>query len=183
MRRLISISAAVIFGAFVFACEPRPTGTPLPPIKGYAGNTDEKQVELIKKAVSDDPKNPTAWIKLGDINMDSGRYAEAVEAYAKGLELAPNNVNARVDMATCLRYSGRSASAVEEYKKAIAIDPRHAFAHKNLAVTLLNDMGDLKGAAEELEAYLKINPGDPDADNIRKDIQSIRAQLAEKGGK
>lgn len=166
-------TAIVFFLAVALACSkggdnaksPGPSSAPL--------NT-ENQARLLSEILKEDPKNLDAWIKLGNIYMDSGRFPGAIDAYRKALELDPKNVNVRVDMGTCYRYSGRPDRAVEEYRKALKHDPNHLYGHKNLGIVLAFDLGDRAGGIRELETYLKLAPPGPEASEVRKEIERLK---------
>lgn len=131
-----------------------------------------RQLEQIAKQT---PKNPEGWIMLGNALMDSSRFAEAVDAYQKALDIDPKNTNVRVDMGTCMRNTGKPQQAIAEYRKALKIDPNHINAHRNMGVVLAFDLHDNKAAAAEFEKYLQLAPAAPDAAEIRKVIESLRA--------
>ncbi|MEW6109295.1 MAG: tetratricopeptide repeat protein [Nitrospirota bacterium] len=150
--------------------EPRPQYQfPTGPIQA------QDDTKLLREAVQKDPRNVNAWIKLGNIFMDTSRCNEAIDAYSKALDIDPKNVDVRVDMGTCYRYTGRSDRAVEEYRKALKIDPDHLYGHKNLAVVLYYDFSDRNGAITEFKKYLELAPNAPDADQVRQEIQKLEA--------
>lgn len=161
--------------SFVYACERQEDKPVVAPGAGASLALD-KEINLLQTVVKDDPKNLQAWISLGNNLMDSQRCSEAVEAYGKALELDPSNIDVRVDRGTCYRSIGRSDLAVEHYRKAIELNPRHAFAHRNLGVVLAYDQGDLKGGIEEFEKYLQLSPAAPDAADIRRMIEELKAR-------
>lgn len=175
MKRIVAV---VLLAFVVFACkqkeEPKPQPSlPSGPIQSLPGKALEEE-KLLREVLIKDPKNLNAWIQLGNIMMDSTRFSEAVDAYAKALELDPKNVDVRVDMATCLRNSGKPDLAVKEYKKAIELNPNHAYAHINLGVVLSGDKKDYKAAVSELEKGLSINPNVPNAQAIRQEIERLK---------
>lgn len=145
--------------------------TPIPagPVHG------QNEIMLLQEMVRQNPKNVSAWIKLGNIMMDTSRFHAAIDAYQKALELDQKNVDVRVDMGTCYRNIGRSDRAAEEYRKAIAINPRHLNAHRNLGVVFAFDLGDKKQAVKEFEEYLMLSPNAPDAYRIRQEIAKLKA--------
>jgi cytochrome c-type biogenesis protein CcmH/NrfG len=134
----------------------------------------QDDVELLRKAVREDPSNPNAWIKLGNILMDTTRYSEAIEAYQSALEIDPYNVDVRVDMGTCYRRSGMSDRAVEEFRKALTVNPDHLFGHMNLGVVLAYDFGKYDEAIGEFERYLELAPNAPNAEKVRQEIERLR---------
>lgn len=170
---------AILLLAFVFfACKQKEEPKPQPslpggPIQTMPGNT-MAQERLLKDVLAKDPKNVNAWIQLGNLLMDSARFNEAVDAYAKALEFDPKNADIRVDMGTCLRNSGKPDLAIKEYKKAIEINPNHVYAHLNLGVVLSNDKKDYKAAVSELEKGLSLDPNLPNAQAIRQEIQRLK---------
>jgi cytochrome c-type biogenesis protein CcmH/NrfG len=175
MNRIV----AVLLLAFVmFACKQKEgsqSQPPLPggPIQSLPGKTLEEE-RLLRDVLAKDPKNMNAWIQLGNIMMDTARFNEAADAYAKALELDPKNVDVRVDMGTCLRNAGKPDLAIKEFKKAIEINPNHVYAHINMGVVLANDKKDYKAAVSELEKGLSLNPNVPNAQAVRQEIERLK---------
>ncbi len=151
-----------------------------PPVSGInlqqQMNIDSTINEL-RKIVSQDPKNLNAWIKLGNILMDTNRYQEAIEAYSTALKLDPKNVNVRVDMGTCYRRIGKPEIAVKEYDRALKIAPRHIQAHRNKGIVLAFDLKKNKEAIKEFQTYLTLSPNAPDAAQIRQVIKDLQERI------
>jgi len=141
------------------------------PIQGF------DKVKMLQDVVAKDPKNMNAWIELGNILMDSKKYAEAVEPYQKALEIDPKNVDVRVDMGTCMRGSGKPDMAIKEYKKALEYNPNHINANKNMAVVLAYDLKDGKQAVKYFEKALSLAPNAPDAAAIKAEIDKLKATV------
>lgn len=155
--------------------EPRaPYQFPTGPVQAGPLQTQD-DVRILKEAVKNDPRNIDAWIKLGNIMMDTSRFNEAIEAYQKALDIDPKNVDVRVDMGTCYKNAGRPDTAVKEYRKALEINPKHLNGRKNLAVVLAYDLHDNKQAAKEFEKYLELAPNAPDAAQIKQELQKLKA--------
>ncbi len=146
-----------------------------PVVPGAVPAISPGEIKQLEQIANDSPKNADAWIALGNALMDSSRFAEAVDAYAKALALDPRNVNVRVDMGTCLKNSGRPQQAIEEYRKAIEINPNHLNAHRNMGVVLAFDLKNKKEAVKEFEKYLQLAPNAPDAAEIRQQIDRLKA--------
>jgi tetratricopeptide (TPR) repeat protein len=165
----------LLIGVVIFALSCQKKEPQAPAGDGNVGTVGmEQEVKFIKDVLQKDPQNVNAWKKLGNVSMDIGRYPDAIEAYTKALELDPNDVNVRIDMGSCYRYAGLPDRAIEEYKKALAIVPDHPQGNKNLAIVLSQDLHKNREAADVLENYLKKNPGDPDAPEMRKAIEEFR---------
>lgn len=138
------------------------------PVQGF------DKVKMLQDVVAKDPKNINAWIELGNILMDTNRYAEAVEPYQKALALDPKNVDVRVDLGTCLRGSGKPDLAVKEYKKALEDNPNHINANKNMGVVLQYDLKDGKQALKYFEKALALAPNAPDAGALKAEIDKLK---------
>jgi len=172
-NNFLSVTLLIFLTLTVFSCQQKEQ--PKSQSQAPGGQVQlQNDLKVLQDIVQKDPKNIKAWIELGNIQMDTSRFNEAIDAYQKALSLDPKNVDVRVDMATCYRNTGRPDIAVKEFRKAIEIDPKHAMAHRNLGVVLSSDMRDNAQAAQELEKYLKLAPNAPDADTIRREIQRMK---------
>lgn len=183
MKQFCRIYCGICAVALIFSlqgCKEEPKAVYPPGGAVTSPITVENEVRLLKEVLKEDPQNLQAIIKLGNLMMDSKQFKEAIDAYGKALQIDPKNVNVRVDLGTCYRGAGMPNKAVEEYKKAIKIDSKHAYARKNLAIVLAYDMGDYAGGVKEFEAYLGIVPGDPDAPQIRQEIEHLRGMIKTK---
>jgi cytochrome c-type biogenesis protein CcmH/NrfG len=176
MRNVILITILILTAAFIMGCDSQ-SDRPIAPqgaVQQPPVNVDS-QVQFLQDVLQKDPKNVSAWIKLGNTTMDAGRFAEAAEAYGKALELDPTDVNVRVDRGICYRRIGRSDLAVEHFRKALEYDPNHLYAHKNLGVVLGNDFRQYGEAADHFQMYVNLAPGAPD----RAQMEEIIAQYRE----
>ncbi len=168
---------SVLFVLAVTGCGNSSTpSAPGPPAQGTGSPMVDltKQEARYREVVAQDPQNVNAWVGLGNMYMDSGRYAEAVEAYGKALEIVPENVNVRVDMGTCYRRVGQPQRAVEEYRKGLSYEPNHANGLANLGIVLAYDLQDYKGALEVWEKLLKVAPGHRMSEQIRQDVARLK---------
>lgn len=146
------------------------------PLPGGALMISPEQIGHLQELARQAPKNAEAWTALGNALMDTSRFSEAVDAYKKALVLDPKNVNARVDMGTCLKNSGRPEEAIEEYRKAIKIEPNHLNAHMNMGVVLIYNLHRKNEGVKEFEKYLALAPDAPNAADIRRAVQELKAQ-------
>ena len=102
---------------FVLAnCQDKSTPQKQPAFQGQ-NLASENEVRFLQDMVTNNPDNINAWIKLGNVFMDTQQYNGAIDAYQKALEINPDITNIRVDMGTCYRRTGRPDKAIEEYKK------------------------------------------------------------------
>ena len=132
-----------------------------------------QRLETIAKA---NAGNATAWIALGNAQMDAQRFAEAIISYQRALDLDPKNVDVRVDMGTCYRGVGQPERAIEEYKKGMKYNPRHAMAYLNSGIVYANDLKKNAEALKSFEKYLELAPNAPNAADIRQEIQRLKGK-------
>jgi len=183
MKRMVVTVFAVVASLAVFGCQQQDQKKQQqmnyapPPMPAMP---TQLQVNQLQEAATAAPKNPQAWIALGDAMMDSQRFSEAVEAYQKGLALDPKNVPARVDMGTCYRGLGKFDKAVEEYRKALKIEPNFPNGHRNMAVVLGYDLHKTSEGLAEFKKYLDLAPNAPDAPQVRQAIQELSSRPAGK---
>jgi tetratricopeptide (TPR) repeat protein len=147
-----------------------------PQAKGTAPVTPDlsKQIDTLKAILKDDPKNLKALVELGNAYFDTDQVDRAIETYTKALAINPKDADVRTDMGIMYRKKGDFDRAISEFKKAAQDDPKHVNSRYNLGIVLLHDKGDLKGAIQAWEDYLKVEPSGPRADNIRAQIGKMR---------
>ncbi len=172
MKKIIALFVLILVAAIGCSRQQEPKGQ-----EGYPSGKpliSPEEIRMLDQTAKQSPNNARAWVALGNALMDSNRCAEAADAYQKALVLDPKNVDVRVDRGTCLRNTGQPQKAVEEYRKALQINPYHAFAHRNLGVVMAFDLNDKKTAIREFEKYLELAPNAPDANDIRKTLQTLK---------
>lgn len=141
---LVLITSAVVL---LSSCKDKPTNIydPLPTSEANPTSISvDNDITRLREITSREPDNLNAWIMLGNLLMDTGRFREASDAYGRALEMDPKNIDVRVDMGTCFRNAGEPGAAVAEYRKALEYDRSHAYAHKNLGVVLVYDLGRIE---------------------------------------
>ncbi|HEX5029996.1 MAG TPA: protein kinase [Candidatus Eisenbacteria bacterium] len=90
----------------------------------------EEPVELLRRALEQDPLSAVAYHSLGIALHDAGRYAEAETAYRKALELAPQRILAHASLALTLLALNRGDEALA----AALLEPQEVFRLWSLAI-------------------------------------------------
>jgi len=147
---------------------------PMPAPKGPDPKQVSSEILSLKEIVKKDPKNLSAWEELGNLYFDSGQPKEAIEAYKEYLALRPDNPDVRTDMGIMYRALGDFERAIEEFKKAAQSDPKHANSRYNTGIVLLHDKGNVKGAIQAWEEYLKADPSSERAQRVRAKMENLR---------
>jgi tetratricopeptide (TPR) repeat protein len=83
----------------------------------------------------------------------------------------------RTDMGIMYRKKRDYDRAIAEFKKAAETDPRHVNSRYNLGIVLLHDKQDIKGAIKAWEDYLRVEPTGPRAENIRNQMDKMKAMV------
>jgi cytochrome c-type biogenesis protein CcmH/NrfG len=134
-----------------------------------------QEIQRLESVAKANPKNKDAWIALGNVQMDAQRFADAIVAYQRALEIDPKNVDVRVDMGTCYRGENQPEKAIEEYKKALQINPRHPNAWMNSGVVYAHDLNRPAEAIKAFEKYLEIAPNALNAQQVRAEIERLKS--------
>jgi cytochrome c-type biogenesis protein CcmH len=126
-----------------------------------AGNMEAMAAQL-RERLRQDPDNDRGWFMLGMSYRESGRFAEAEQAFRRASELAPNNANYLAYRAEILLANGHDNPPTEAaalFRRALAIEPGNPQARYYLAT--IKDMGgDHRGALDDLVALVREAPAD-----------------------
>jgi tetratricopeptide (TPR) repeat protein len=108
--------------------------------------------------------------------LDRGQLDEARRAYQRVLARDPRNAEAITHLGGVLYQEGRIDDALAKVEEALRIDPAYIHALWDRTQYLFNGKRDFPAAAKAAEAFLKIVPEGPDADNVRKLLAEARQQ-------
>src|SRR5262252_4380231 len=109
-------------------------------------------VDLIRKALDIDPRNPNrpaALSNLGIALSETGRAAEALEAFERSLALAPRNAETLYNLGNARLALGDYDAALSCYDRALALRPDHAGALNNRG----NALAALRRATDALASF------------------------------
>jgi tetratricopeptide (TPR) repeat protein len=181
----LAFVAGIVVGVVITVFHEEKTPSPpagmhsSPAAKTAAAPTPDlsKQIDTLKAILKDDPKNLKALVELGNAYFDSDQMDKAIEIYTRVLAIDPKDADVRTDMGIMYRKKGDFDRAVAEFKKAAESDSKHVNSRYNLGIVLLHDKGDLKGAIQAWEDFLRVEPSGPRADNIRVQIGKMKEMI------
>ncbi len=106
------------------------------------------------------PEGPARDILTGSILLHRQRYAEALDAYARGLSRWPENVGAHFGAAEAAERTGARQRAIAEYQAVLRVEPNHPEARVALARIALAggnaaEAADLVGPAAQSAANVE----------------------------
>lgn len=141
-----------------------------------SGKLDEA-IEKFRESLRIRPGNPSAQFNLADSLAAAGRLDEASVVFRELLAAHPDDRAAHEHLVEVLKMLGASAasagrlpSAIEDYRQLVALEPDDADLRNNLGA-LLARSGDNKGALDQFEAALKIDPAHAAA---RRNLELIK---------
>jgi adenylate cyclase len=117
-------------------------------------------VELLERAVENDPSNAQAWVALGGALCLLRRFEEGVEKFAHGMRLSPRDYRIAfwgTFYAIALARVGRIVEAQQQAKLAVRRDPKFYAARLVLATTLIQ-LGRSEEAIESIRQARRLRP-------------------------
>ncbi|MCZ6596891.1 MAG: hypothetical protein O7B99_04560 [Planctomycetota bacterium] len=135
------------------------------PVQEYVGEgavVDDEPYEVGPRRASSLSTAAERYLTLGDRAFREGRYADAVQFYAKAVEFAPQEGVLHLILADALFATGDYHYAAYAIRRALELDPalagaivdKHAF---------YPDPEELDRQIARLEIFLEENPADQDA--------------------
>jgi tetratricopeptide (TPR) repeat protein len=153
----------------------------------YIGVANQQKKELTaaeeayKKATSIKPDFIEGYNALANLYNAQKRFDEALAVSQKAAELGgaiggpggAAGASAVYNQGVMLWNQQKFAEAKEQFAKAVQIDPKMAEAWYQLGMANLNT-GDMKGAADAFEGYLKAAPTGPKAEEVKGILSQLK---------
>lgn len=139
-------------------------------------NEYEKAGNIFGRAVKINSKSVFSWYGLSYINYALKKFDAAVEAGAQTITLNKTFPDAFIVLGQSLRALKRYHEAEESFLSAKKITSNNPNVHWNLALLYAHNLNRYNDAANELELFLKADPKNPNAENIKKLIKQFRSK-------
>jgi tetratricopeptide (TPR) repeat protein len=152
------------------AAAPAPAGAPA----STRVVLDEAEVKRLKDIAERDTSNASPRTSLGNLYFDAERYAEAIEWYAKALELDPTNPDVSTDLGVSYYYENQPDKALAQFKHSLEIDPKHTKTMLNQGIVMAFGKQDLQGAARAWEQVIALSPDSPEGQAARRALDSLK---------
>ena len=134
------------------------------------------ELQMLQQAADREDAPIPALLQLGHAALDGGRLDEARRAYQRVLAREPRNAEAITHLGSVRYQEGSVDDALVKVEEALRIDPTYIHAHWDRTQYLFYGKRDFPAAAKAAEAFLKVVPQGPDADNVRKLMAEARQQ-------
>jgi tetratricopeptide (TPR) repeat protein len=161
---------------------PPPTTTTAEPAPAIAppsnalGNLSAEIREL-ENILATDPGNYPVLVRLGNLYFDTDQYTNAIDAYSKALAIQGGDPNVLTDRGIMYRRIGDFQAALADFRAGAAADPSHLNSQINMGIVYRYDLNDVANAIQAWEGYLLRNPPPEMAEKIRREIDTLKAQL------
>ena len=130
--------------------------------------------EELEQARTINPRDGRVYHTFGLVLYEQKKYGLAATVFEAAVKLNPANAEAHLMRGAALIETGRLKEAEDEIGRADQISSHKlAIVHLHLA-RVFEKRGDRARAAEELESYLRQNPGVDNAPAIREAIKKLR---------
>lgn len=135
----------------------------------------DKQAEPLLAGLKQNPKDPEALYKIGNIYYDTRQFPAAVKYYEESLKLKPEATDVRTDMATAYYFMGDPDHAITEFEAVLKQNPKHANALFNEGMVKWEGKGDITGAILAWKKLLASNPDYPKREQVENLIAKAEA--------
>src|SRR5262245_28628040 len=138
----------------------------------FANKRDSEAEQQLLDAHNINPKDKLVLVALRRFYETRQRYDEAELYLGKLVKLDPDKIAGRAQIIDLHARTGRLHQAISEYRQLIGSNPKYLRGYSRIA-ELLIEIGDLTGAANQVEAALRINSQDTDSLLIRGRLYSL----------
>lgn len=108
-----------------------------------------------RQALALDAAHEAAYLNLGAMLSDAGRFAELAALCDEAVTHCPASALAHFNRGVALDHLERLDEAVSSYERSLALDASLADAHYNLA-RVREQLGDKRGALRHFNAYRRL---------------------------
>lgn len=150
------------------------------------GKQYDKALDTYQKALAVSPNDANLYNGMGSVYAETGKTAEAQQAFQKSAELNPAGASkAYFNLGAIMYNSGKMDEAAAAFKKATELDPKYADAYALLGRSLMGKLTtgtDGKvvappGTTDAWQQYLKLDPSGPYAQEAQSDLQVINGSV------
>lgn len=143
---------------------------------------DEAEVQALKSAASQDPRNAMVRTQLGNLYYDAGQFNDAITWYQESLKVNPKDPDVSTDLAICFYNLNQPDRALKQFEYSLSVDPKHTKSMLNIGIVRAFGKQDLAGAVAIWTKLVEMAPGSADAQAAKQALDSLKAAHPEIGG-
>ena len=121
-----------------------------------AGGRFDKTEELVQKAITLDPENPTYLMELADLYSITNRPAEALKMYKRINEIEPQNPACFLNIGVISTKLNRFDDAEKALREVIKLAPEDSIGYRELALLYLGTKKSFQEARKLAEEAVKL---------------------------
>jgi len=137
------------------------------------GRLDEGILRF-KEAIRLKPNYYDAHYNMGLAYFKKGILDASIEAFKLAIHYEPDHAEAHSCLGTAYANKGQFNEAIVEIEEAIRQKPNYPNAYKNLGLIYLNYRKDIQKALYCFREFLRLDPKNSEAENIRKTIEGLQ---------
>lgn len=184
MTLLPLLGSVAVVGILFLLFYPRsnPQPAPMPASGGQTApsNEDEfdmaamapvfRQIDSLKSAVAQNPKDVEALAHLASLYDMAGKYDQAVSYYNDIIKVMPENVEARMSLAGAYFNAGQREQALAELSTVLKYRPNYDYAMYNMGVIY----AAMAETGKAREWWNKVMTGSPTSDLARRAMEGMK---------
>jgi hypothetical protein len=132
------------------------------------------EINSLKQALKDDPKNLKAAVRLANLYQDIGELDQAIPFYERALELAPKDPNVLTDLGICYEQLQQFDRALELFRRAQSEDANHWQSLYNIVVVAGFHLGRVEEADKALARLEQVNPNAPNLASLKDGMARVK---------
>ncbi|ACZ41148.1 TPR repeat-containing protein [Thermobaculum terrenum ATCC BAA-798] len=133
----------------------------------------ERALEILSEILEEEPDWYEAWFWRGLACREMEMISDAIESFARAVELDPESTYAYHELASLLARKGEVEAAEGFWHKALDLDPEEPWIMTSLALLLWRD--ERRDEAEKL--FLRVLDIDPANRKVRNYLRNLRAGM------
>jgi tetratricopeptide (TPR) repeat protein len=130
--------------------------------------------ECFRRSLDADPASFTPLANLGGVLINLRKFEEALPFSQRAVAVRPFDALANSQLGLAYFELGQLDNAVKYLEIAVKLDPGHFSRPQLFLAEIHARRGEKALAANELAAFLKLHPDNPEADQIKAAIANLR---------
>lgn len=137
-------------------------------------------LDIVDAAISQQVYEPAMLLSGGRLRASRGQFQNSVDYYKKGLEVDEQSEQLHVELSKAYHSLEQIDLCLEQLKRALEINPNNSWTLRAIAYLYYKEKKDNVHAREYYEKALAVNPKAPDAEQIRKLLETFKSAPASK---